>query len=92
MFNVWEGRDYDFVESKPERLLMAALDFSVEKYVVYVASKPPRRVFRSIASHIGRRILYVPISQMDSTKVKRLRVVYVLDGHDKRDIAKDFIG
>jgi hypothetical protein len=91
MFNVWEDRDYDFAESKPERLLMAALDYSVEKYVVYVASKPPRSVFRSIASHLDRRILYVPIGQMDSTKVKRLRVVHVLDGHDKRDIAKDFI-
>ncbi|MEP7364990.1 MAG: hypothetical protein ABI972_17190 [Acidobacteriota bacterium] len=91
MFNVWDDRDYDFAESKPERLLMAALDYSIEKYVVYVAAKPPRSVFRSIASHLGRRILYVPIGQMDSTKVKRLRVVHVLDGHDKRDIAKDFI-
>ena len=91
MFNVWDDRDYDFAESKPERLLMAALDYSVEKYVVYVASKPPRSVFRSIASHLNRRILYVPIGQMDSAKVKRLRVVHVLDGHDKRDIAKDFI-
>jgi len=91
MFNVWDDGDYDFAESKPERLLMAALDYSIEKYVVYVAPKPPRSVFRSIASHLGRRILYVPIGQMDSTKVKRLRVVHVLDGHDKRDIAKDFI-
>ncbi|MBK7928738.1 MAG: hypothetical protein IPJ98_14960 [Bryobacterales bacterium] len=53
--------------------------------------KPPRSVFRSVASHLGRRILYVPIGQMDSGKMKRLRVVHVLDGHDKRDIAKDYI-
>jgi len=91
MFNVWEDRDYDFAETKPERLLLAALDYSVERYVVYVASKPPRSVFRSVASHLGRRILYVPIGQMDSGKMKRLRVVHVLDGHDKREIAEDYI-
>jgi len=91
MYNVWQDHDYDFAENKPERLLMAGLDYSVDKYVVYVAAKPPRSVFRSIASHLGRRILYVPIGQMDSAKVKRLRVVHVLDGYDKRDIAKDFI-
>lgn len=91
MFNVWDDRDYDFAETKPERLLLAALDYSVERYVVYVGPKPPRSVFRSVASHLGRRILYVPIGQMDSGKMKRLRVVHVLDGHDKREIAKDYI-
>ena len=44
--------DYDFAESKPERLLMAALDYSVERHVVYVAAKPPRSIFRSIAAHL----------------------------------------
>ena len=91
MFDVWSDPDYEFAESKPERLLMAGLDYSVERNVVYVAAKPPRSVFRSIASHLGRRILYVPIGQLSSTKLKKLRVVHVLDGHDRREIAKDYI-
>src|SRR5204863_9531349 len=37
MFDVWQDIDYNFAESKPERLLLAALDYSVEKLVVYVA-------------------------------------------------------
>ncbi len=61
MFDVWADPDYDFAESKPERLLLAALDYSLERHVVYVAAKPPRSVFRSIAAHLGRSILYVPI-------------------------------
>jgi hypothetical protein len=91
MMDVWTDPDYDFAESKPERLLLAGLDYSVEKYVVYVAAKPPRSVFRSIAGHINRKILYVPIGQLSSPKLKKLRVVHVLDGYDKRDIAKDYI-
>lgn len=91
MFDIWSTPDYDFAESKPERLLMAALDYSVERHVVYVAARPPRSIFRSIASHLGRRIVYVPIGQLSAQKLKKLRVVHVLDGYDRRKEARDFI-
>jgi hypothetical protein len=91
LYDVWSDEDYAFAESKPERLLMAALDYSVERFVVYVAAKPPRSIFRSIASHLNRKILYVPIGQLSPTKMKRLRVVHVLDNYDRRETAKDFI-
>ena len=91
LFDVWSDDDYQFAESKPERLLMAALDYSVERFVVYVAAKPPRSIFRSIASHLGRKILYVPIGQLSPTKVKRLRVVHVLDSYERRAEAKDYL-
>jgi hypothetical protein len=91
MYDVWADPNYDFAETKPERLLMAALDYSVEKYVVYVAAKPPRTIFRSIADHLNRKILFVPIGQLSPTRMKKLRVVHVLDGYERRDNAKHFI-
>lgn len=91
LFDVWADDDYQFAETKPERLLMAALDYSVERFVVYVAAKPPRSIFRSIASHLGRKILYVPIGALSPTKMKRLRVVHVLDSYERRAEAKDYI-
>jgi hypothetical protein len=91
MMDIWTDPDYDFAESKPERLLLAALDYSVEKYVVYVAAKPPRSIMRSIAEHINRKIIYVPIGQLSPTKLKKVRVVHVLDSYDRREEAEDFI-
>jgi len=91
MYDVWHDPDYEFAESKPERLLMAGLDYSKQRYVVYVAAKPPRSIFRSIASHLGRRILYVPIGQLSSPKLKKLRIVHVLDGYERRNEAAKFI-
>jgi hypothetical protein len=91
LFDVWSDTDYDFAESKPERLLMAGLDYSTERFVVYVAPKPPRSVFRSIAAHLNRKILYVPIGQLSPTKLKKLRVVHVLDSYDRREEAKDYL-
>ena len=91
LFDVWSDLDYEFAESKPERLLMAALDYSVERFVVYVAAKPPRSIFRSIAAHLNRKILYVPIGQLSPTKLKKLRVVHVLDSYARRSEAKEYI-
>jgi hypothetical protein len=91
MFDVWGDPDYDMAESKPERLLLAGLDYSVHRYVVYVASRPPRSIFRSIANRFNRSILYIPIGQLSSPKVKKLRVVHVLDSYERRREAKEYI-
>jgi hypothetical protein len=91
MLDVWSDPDYDFAQSKPERLLMAALDYSQQRFVVYVAAKPPRSIFRSIAAHLNRRIIYVPIGALNPARLKKLRIVHVLDSYERRDEAKDYI-
>ena len=91
MFDVWSDPDYEFAQSKPERLLLAALDYSVQKYVVYVAARPPRSIFRSIAAHLNRQIVYIPIGNLSPAKLKKLRVVHVLDSYERRKDAKEFI-
>ncbi len=91
MTDIWSDEDYAFAQSKPERLLLAALDYSLEKNVVYVAARPPRSVFRTIAGRLGRKIIYIPIGQLSPVALKKIRVFHVLDGHDRREIAKDYI-
>jgi hypothetical protein len=91
MYDVWQDPDYQSAESKSETLLLAALDYSIERHVVYVAAKPPRSIFKTIASRMGRTIIYMPIGQLSPVSLKKIRVVHVLDGYDKRDIAKDYM-
>jgi hypothetical protein len=91
MYDVWQDPDYQYAESKSERLLLAGLDYSVQKHVVYVAAKPPRSIFRTIAARLGRTIIYIPIGQLSPVSLKKIRVVHVLDGYDKREIAKDYM-
>ncbi|MGO9230666.1 MAG: hypothetical protein ACLQKA_15860 [Bryobacteraceae bacterium] len=91
MYDVWRDVDYEYAESKSERLLLAALDYSIHHYVVYVAAKPPRSIFKTIASRVGRTIVYIPIGQLSPVSLKKIRVVHVLDGHEKRAIAKDYL-
>lgn len=91
MYDVWSDPDYDLAETKAERLLFAGLDYSIGKIVVYVAPKPPRSIFRSIADRLGHKILYVPLGQLSPAKLKKIRVVHVLDSHSRRLEAKDYI-
>jgi hypothetical protein len=91
MMDVWSDWDYSFAENKPERLLLAAIDYSLEKFVVYVAAKPPRSIFRTIAARLGQKIIYIPIGQLSPVALKKVRVMHVLEGYDKRAIAKDYI-
>jgi hypothetical protein len=40
---------------------------------------------------MGHQILYVPLGQLSPTKLKKVRVVHVLDGYERRKEAKDYI-
>jgi hypothetical protein len=91
MYDVWADPDYDFAETKAERLLLAGMDYSIQKYVVYVAAKPPRSVFRNIAARFERTIVYIPIGQLSPVTMKKLRVVHVLDSYERRETAKEYI-
>ncbi|RNC67664.1 MAG: hypothetical protein ED859_13405 [Desulfuromonadales bacterium] len=91
MMDVWHDPDYAFARGKHEVLLLAALDYAPEKHVVYVAARPPRSIFRQIASRMGKKIVYIPLGSLSPVKLKGLRVLHILHGHDKREIAKDYV-
>lgn len=91
MLDVWTDPDYAFARGKHEVLLLAALDYSREKHVIYAAPRPPRSIFKQIAARLGRKIVYVPLGSLSPVKRKKLRVFHVLSGLDKREIARDYI-
>jgi hypothetical protein len=91
MLDVWSDGDYAFARGKSEVLLLAALDYSPEKHVVYVAARPPRSYFRQIAARLEKKIVFIPLGSLSPVKLKRLRIFHVLYGHDKREIAGDYV-
>jgi len=91
MTDVWTDPDYALALSKAETLLLAAMDYSLEKIVVYVAARPPRSFLKTVADRWGRRVLYIPIGQLSPVTLKKVRVVHILDGHDKREVARDYV-
>ena len=91
MQDVWSDPDYQTAASKSEVLLLAALDYSIEKHIVYVAKRPPRSIFKQLAARRDRKIVYLPLGSLSPHKLKQLRILHILSGKDKREIAKDYI-
>lgn len=91
LMDVWQDPDYRMVSTRAEVLLMAALEYSIEKYVVYVAAKPPRSIFKQTAARLDRKIVYIPLGSLSPHKLKQMRIMHILSGKDKRDIAKDYV-
>jgi hypothetical protein len=91
LFDIWSDPDYSSCRSKAEVLLMAAIDYAVEAIIVYVAEKPPRSFWKSYAGRFGKKIVYLPIGQLSPVLLNKIRVFHVLDGHDRRSIADEYI-
>jgi len=91
IWDIWSDSDYSECRSKSEVLLMAAIDYAVKPLIAYVANKPPRGFLKNFAQRYGKKIVYIPIGQLSPITLNKIRVFHVLDGHDKRDTADEYI-
>jgi hypothetical protein len=91
LYDVWNDRDYRFAQDKAEVLVMAAIDYSLEKIVVHVAADPPVDRMRRYAAVQGKQITHIPLAALSPVTLKKIRVMHILAGKDKRDLAGDYI-
>ena len=67
------------------------LEPSLEKIVVHVAAAPPAERMRRYAAVQGKQITHIPLAALSPVSLKRTRVMHILAGKDKRDVARDYI-
>jgi hypothetical protein len=91
LFDVWRDPDYRHAPAKSEVLTMAAVDYSREKLIVHLAPSPPPERMKSYASRQGKRIVHIPLGSVSPVTIRKIRVVHILAGHDKREIAQDYV-
>ena len=91
VYDIWKDPFFHAARNKPEKLLMSAIDYSLEKHVVYVAATPPSGWCQSMASRLGKKIIYLPIGIFSPITLKKIRQFHVLDGHHVRKYAKHYI-
>jgi len=91
LYDVWRDPDYGMARSKSEVLLMAAVDYSTDKLVVHVGAQPPPPRLREYAAARVRRIVHIPLGSLSPVSLRKMRIVHILAGRDKREIAKDYV-
>ena len=73
MFDVWSDPGLRLRGEQTGASVDGGAGLFDERFVVYVAAKPPRSIFRSIAAHLNRRIIYVPIGALSHAAQKAAR-------------------
>jgi hypothetical protein len=91
LYDIWQDSYFDIARSKSERLVLAALDYCLEKNVVYVAAKPPRSRWLNWANRLGKKLIYLPIGTFSPITIKKLRTFHVLDGQIVRGWAGEYV-
>ena len=91
MFHVWEDPYFDYAQTKPERLILAALDYCMDDMIIYVDKYPPSRRYKRLAARFGKKLFYLPLGRISPSALKKTRFFHVLAGHDVRRYAEEFI-
>ena len=91
VYDIWQDPFFDVAQSKPERLLLAAIDYCEKTQIAYIAAKPPRSWCHSVASRYRKKIVYLPIGMFSPVFLKKIRSFHVLDGHHVRGYAGEYI-
>ncbi len=70
-------------------------DFVIEDYAQFLQQKaakdPPSSLMTRYAAVQAKRVIHIPIGSLSPVTVKKIRVVHLLAGRDKRSLAKDYI-
>ncbi len=72
-------------------LLAGAILFNPHKYIAYVSPHPPRKFLQELASRNRRHIIFLPSRMFSRKQLKKIRSFHILDGHDVRRWARDYI-
>jgi hypothetical protein len=91
VYDIWLDPYFDVASTKAERLLLAAIDYSEESQVAYIAAKPPRSWCNTVASRYRKKIIYLPLGMFSPVFLKQIRTFHVLDGHHVRGYAHQYI-
>lgn len=89
--NVWQDARFNFAQTLDERLLAGAFAHSQCPHVVVVSPVPPRAQWRRLAKRYARQLIPIPLSRFSGQAISRLRHFHVLNGHEIRSYAAQFI-
>jgi hypothetical protein len=89
--DIWRDPRLDFTETLEERLLAAACMYSACPHVALLSAAPPGAGWRKLAQRYNKKWVHLPLSQFSDELIQQLRMAHVLNGHQVRSYAAEFI-
>lgn len=91
MPDIWQNYNPDNKVSLQDHLVKQNLRFTNEKFIAYVAAKPPSLKIKNAARKANKHLIYIPLNSFSAQEINRLRNFHILNGHHIRSYAADFI-
>jgi hypothetical protein len=89
--DIWRDPRLDFTETLEDRLLAAACMYSACPQVALLSAAPPGAGWRKLAQRYNKKWVHMPLSQFSDELIQQLRMAHVLNGHQVRSYAAEFI-
>lgn len=91
ILDVWVDMRFERARTPSERLLLAAIYWSQDHFIVHVGGRPPSEGVKAEARRRAKHVLHLPLTTFSSSTLERLRRVHVLNGQEVRSWARWFI-
>ena len=89
--DIWHDSRLDFTTTLEERMLAAACLHAECPQIGLLSPLPPGAGWRRLARRFGKKWVHVPLNSFSQSTIQQLRIVHVLNGHQVRSYAADFI-
>ncbi len=89
--DIWTDEALGFAQTLEERLIAAGAVHTRETHVALITPVAPKARWRQIAKQFGRQLVPIPMSRFSGQMIDRLRRFHVLNGHEIRSFAAQFI-
>lgn len=89
--DIWDDLRFEKARRPSERLLLAALFHAKDRYLAYVAARPPSPEIVATAKQMRRHIVHLPLATFSTRTLEKIRRFHVLNGHEVRSFAARFI-
>ncbi len=89
--DIWEDLRFERARRPSERLLLAALYHTEERFVAFVSARPPAPEVKMAAAAMGKHIVHLPLTSFSSRTLEKIRHFHVLNGKAVRSWASRYI-
>ena len=89
--DLWTDPRFNFTDTLEERLIAGACHHSDESHVALLSWGPPGPAWRRLAKKYKKKLVHVPMGRFSQETIQQLRMFHVLNGHEVRSFAADFI-
>ncbi len=89
--DIWRDPRFDFTDTLEERLIAGGCYHAEENHVALLSFGPPGPAWRRLAKRYKKKLIHVPMAKFSQQTIQQLRMFHVLNGHQVRSWASDFI-